>query len=297
MGSALSIHMRKLRAAIIILALSACTSEHNPGREAGGGGKGGQKVDELQAFITAPETIDYSAVDRLVLKPSCVSCHGGVKTENGVKLTSFAEVTATPHERNLVWAGSANDSLIYLTMIALTGRRHMPPFNQPQLSENQIKLVELWINNGAKSGPDRIVLARESREQAIQPYLEKPETIEYETIRKLVFADSCLKCHADGGAAPDDEAIGLGANLTDYSTLFDFFNPVIEKGKPEESDVYKAVAIRRSMPPKRAGYPELSESQQKLLRLWILNCAVEKKPVAEELIEDSQNPEKVRACE
>lgn len=289
--------MKKLSTIIFFLILSACTSEHNPARDKNrGSGSPEEKLNELRALIAAPETIDFAAVDRLVLKSACVSCHGGVKTQNGVKLTSFADVTATPNERNLVWAGSASDSIIYLTLIAPEGRRHMPPFGQPQLIEEQIKLVELWINHGAKNGPDRVDQLRDTREQAIQPYLDKPELIDYEAIRKLVFADSCLKCHSDTGAAPDNEAITLGADLTNYSTLFVSFNPAIKKGAPEESKVYKAVAISKIMPPKKRGYPELSLSQQNLLRLWILNCAVETKPAEDKLIENPENPEKVRDC-
>jgi mono/diheme cytochrome c family protein len=278
---------------IFILILSACTAAHDPARDEGST----NPQAEIATLLAKPQEIDHAAVDRLVFKPSCVSCHGGIKKEDSVDLSTIESIESSPNERHLIWPGSARDSVIFATLTAPEGRRHMPPFDQPQLSADQIKLVELWIENGAKSGPDRKAKQILKRSEEIQPLLENPERIDYKAVRKLVFADSCLKCHSDHGSKPDDEAIGLGANLTDYASLFDFINPVVELGKPEESQLYKAIGIKKSMPPVRRGYPELGEDQIKLVRLWILNCAVEIVPAEDKLIKNSGNPEKVRNCD
>lgn len=140
------------------------------------------------------------------------------------------------------------------------------------------------------------------KENELAPYFAKPETIDYQVVREKVLSFPCMKCHDSKSPTKNDEAIEMGADMTDYTSLFEgIAGSAIEKGKPEESFIYKAVAgPKKNMPPAKSGLPTLSDDQIKLMRLWILNCAIESKAAlgeGDKLIENPENPEKVRECE
>jgi mono/diheme cytochrome c family protein len=125
----------------------------------------------------------------------------------------------------------------------------------------------------ASHDPSETPERRDQRE--LSGFLAKPETVDYAAVKKHVFEATCLKCHSLNGSNPDRDAIAYSANMTSYQTLFNAFTPVIVKGNPEESALYRAIAIKQSMPPASKGYHPLKEEQVELLRLWILNCAPE----------------------
>ncbi len=134
------------------------------------------------------------------------------------------------------------------------------------------------------------------------PLFAQPENIDYQVIREKVLSATCMKCHDSKSPTKNDEAIEMGADMTDYASLFvSMAGPALEKGNPDESFIYKAVAgPKKNMPPAKSGLPTLSEDQIKLLRLWILNCGIESKEALGEndkLIENPENAEKVRECE
>ena len=67
-----------------------------------------------------------------------------------------------------------------------------------------------------------------------------------------------------------------------------------------ESKLFHSAAVSQMMPPAKDGYDPLDSLRLKLLRLWILNCAIEDKSAmgTEVLTPDPDNPnEKVRACD
>lgn len=150
--------------------------------------------------------------------------------------------------------------------------------------------------SGGKPGDEK------PKENEFAPFFAKPETIDYQVIREKVLSFPCMKCHDSKSPTKNDEAIEMGADMTDYASLFvSIAGSVIEKGNPEESFIYKAVAgPKKNMPPKKSGLPKLSDDQIKLMRLWILNCAIESKAALGEddkLVENPENPDKVRECE
>ena len=97
----------------------------------------------------------------------------------------------------------------------------------------------------------------------------------------------------------DRDVLRYSANLTNYQTLFHPALTVVKKGHPEESSIFKSIAIHQSMPPGKEGYDLVPSVLVKLLRLWILNCAVEDKDRVddERPVSDPENPEKIRLCE
>ena len=142
------------------------------------------------------------------------------------------------------------------------------------------------------------VTATELKAEQLKPLFDHPENIDYKTIKKEVIA-LCMKCHSLDSEFKDINAITYSANMTSYASLFNPFTPIIIKGSPMDSKLFQAIALTQSMPPLKAGYDPLDGLRLKLIRLWIMNCAIEdKQALGEEVLTpDPENPDKVRHCD
>lgn len=270
----------------------ACSPVHKGGVQTAMDGR------ELKAMIADPEKLDYPMVQRLVLADSCVRCHNPKDKKDGVDLSTYEQIGAGVGSRVLVEPFQPGESALYSVLIA-KGKRHMPPLDEPQLSSDQITAIYLWIENGAKLNAKVNTTRPPSLKEKLAPYFAQPELIDYPIVRQYVLGTSCLKCHSLQGESPDRDAIAYSANLTTYKSLFNAFVTVVSKGDPETSPLYTAAAVTQSMPPPKEGYDPLDSLRLKLLRLWILNCAIENKAaLGDEVLQpDPENPNKVRACE
>jgi hypothetical protein len=252
----------------------------------------------LAELLEKPNRIDFPSIERLVFSTHCLECHSSARHENGVDLSNYEAVKAGEGGRRIVVPFNPDASLIHTTVVK-TGERHMPPLGHPQLSSAQVQLLDQWIANGAKFEAGEDPKPELPIEAQIQAEFTHPENIDYETVKKFVLAETCMKCHSLNGAAPDRNAITYSANLTSYESLFNPFTPVINKGKPEESKLYQSTALTQTMPPVKGGYLPLDGLRLKLIRLWILNCAIESNAATGEevLVNNPETPEKVRKCD
>lgn len=271
-----------------------------------------QQQAEIQKLLQQPEIITFSDVHRLVFEPACTKCHSSEKKISGVSLQT-AEDVFNPTHKNIVAPTEPNESLLYQTIIATSPPRQMPPRGEKALTATQKTLVFQWIKQGAKTDPEQEPTPVATLEEQLQPYFDRPEMIDYPVIQKYVFTDgSCIQCHSPHGSTPVDDAILLGADLTDYKSLF-YLNGIVPGVPYDEvktngdgvtnvtwgSSIYKSVAITQSMPPARRGYQPLSALRVKLLRLWILNCAIEdfSQITEDKLLNNVTGKGKIRLCE
>ncbi len=142
------------------------------------------------------------------------------------------------------------------------------------------------------------VTATELKAAQLKPLFDHPENIDYKIVKKEVTG-LCMNCHSLDSEFKDINAITYSANMTSYATLFNPFTPIVVKGNPLESKLFGAIAVTQSMPPAKGGYEPLDGLRLKLVRLWILNCAIEDKQALgnEVLTPDPENPDKVRHCD
>ncbi len=256
-------------------------------------------ADALKQLLTKPQIIDYSHVEKAVLKDSCIQCHNSTTHKDGIDLSNYQSILVPKEGRVLVKPFSAEESVL-VDVLTAEGKRHMPPIDKPQLTADQKKLVSLWIANGANEKSGIVVNKPDpTLKELLKPYFEHPENIDYAIVKKYVFDTSCTKCHSALGATPDHDAISYYADLTTYATLFKEDLPAVVKGFPSQSELYKAVAVNQTMPPLDDGYDLLDVLRAKVLRLWILNCAIESKAALgeETLSPDPDNADHVRPCE
>lgn len=86
-----------------------------------------------------------------LLKSKCVSCHGPLKQESGLRLDTAQFTRQGGDSGAAVVAGSLDKSLLYERVSATDAEERMPPEGEP-LTKAQQELVRRWIESGA-SGP------------------------------------------------------------------------------------------------------------------------------------------------
>jgi mono/diheme cytochrome c family protein len=110
---------------------------------------GTPKVAETTSTASGtPASKDYAPV-QAVFTQNCVSCHGAGRARGGIHLTDHDAVLKGGEEGAIVVAGKPEESLLIKSLRKLPGAKPMPP--RGPLSEDQIKVVEKWIKDGAKS--------------------------------------------------------------------------------------------------------------------------------------------------
>ena len=310
-------YLKLFTGSCLLAALVSCGPEHKNGIESGEGvGATGVPIASL---LEKPEDIVFADIQKHVLNGSCVVCHQPGDSRANVDVTTYESVTGKGNTKSVVSPFSPETSTIYETLIVPSGSRHMPPFGKPQLSENQINLVYQWVANGAKQEKTQQVERPKPLSEELQPYFEKPQIIDYQIVNKYVFEDSCNKCHSSNGATPNvDNAILYGHNTTTYQDVVSNEGVVYDKrGKSrlenfivrkedgtkklqKGSRLYKSIAINQTMPPSENGYKPMDSLRIKLLKLWLLNCAIEDyssiDPETDDLKEKPDKNGNIRRC-
>jgi hypothetical protein len=79
-----------------------------------------------------------------IFERRCVKCHGGERTEEGLRLTSHAEVLSGSWNGPVIEPGNAADS--YLIEEVESGEM---PKNEPRLLPAEIQILTDWVTAGA----------------------------------------------------------------------------------------------------------------------------------------------------
>ncbi len=116
---------------------SSTTIEPNKGTTTGGSGD-----PEPAPMVTAAQVVD-------VLNKNCMPCHGGAEPTEKLSLESADGVLKGGEHGPVVVAGDAAASKMVKAMRGQEGAPKMPP--KGDVPEADIKLIEDWINAGAKA--------------------------------------------------------------------------------------------------------------------------------------------------
>ncbi len=95
------------------------------------------------------EPIDYMSRVKPLLTAHCVSCHGAAKPRGGLRLDTGAAALVGGKGGPAVLAGKGAESPLVLALRGEGGTDRMP-LNRPPLRTEEIKLIETWIDQGAK---------------------------------------------------------------------------------------------------------------------------------------------------
>lgn len=167
--------------------------------------------------------LDFQLINKKIIQPYCISCHSPGGEADYVDFSTYEGVKA---KLNLA---DPKNSRIYKSV--LSGRM---PQNQPRLSDDNIKLILKWIENGAPN------------------FLFE---LNYKTLSKKVFEPRCNACHNPSGEA-------FLYDFTSYDVVKEFVN----LADPEKSLIYLNVKSG-NMPPKPN--EPLDQSDLNLILQWI----------------------------
>jgi len=91
----------------------------------------------------------YADVIQPVLNGRCVSCHGPAKANGGLRLDSWAELAkGGKHGPPLKDGEGAPSDFARRLELPEDEKEHMPPRGKPQLSPEDLTLLEWWVTNG-----------------------------------------------------------------------------------------------------------------------------------------------------
>lgn len=270
---------------ILAILLISCSAEHKKGLDASQtfADPNGKSIDVL---LEQPTQIVFEDINTRIIQPKCMNCHSSTNRKDNVDLSSYEALVGKTGAKIVVSATQPENSKLFdVTQQPPSSSRHMPPLNSGKspLDEQEKQLLYAWIKEGAKKTVAQSVEIPPSLKEQLSPYFSKPETIDYNVVNKHVFAHACNTCHSQNGEQAQEHSTAwqLGIDMTSYKSLTDDetnalfgLEPGLVKGLPAKSRIYIESAVNQSMPPRKS-YDPLNAFRVKLLRLWILNCAIE----------------------
>lgn len=91
----------------------------------------------------------YNSIKKLIIDVKCISCHSPGGRAKNIPLGTKADLLESPLE--IVVPGNAEESF-FVIVLKEGARKPMPPpkSDMSPVTPEQIKIIEEWINNGAK---------------------------------------------------------------------------------------------------------------------------------------------------
>lgn len=85
-----------------------------------------------------------------ILKAKCLSCHNAGKAKGGLMLADSTVIAAGGDSGPVFVSGNPNESLLIQRLVLdIEHEHHMPPKGKPQLTTQEIALLQAWIAKGA----------------------------------------------------------------------------------------------------------------------------------------------------
>jgi hypothetical protein len=111
---------------------------------------------------------DYLQEIKPLLRQKCVSCHGPVKQESGLRLDHGAAIAQGGDSGEVIDVAQPSVSLLVQRVVSHDESFRMPPEGKP-LTAEQIERIKQWIVEGARFPEDEIVSRSASKHWAFQP--------------------------------------------------------------------------------------------------------------------------------
>jgi uncharacterized membrane protein len=103
------------------------------------------------------EAIVYADLIEPVLEQKCWQCHSAQKQKGGLRLDTKEFLLKGGKHGSILLAGDATKSDLYGRLVLPEDDdKRMPPKGKPQLSENEIQLIQYWISAGKADFSKRV---------------------------------------------------------------------------------------------------------------------------------------------
>lgn len=104
----------------------------------------------LKPIPNIQEAVVYADMVQPVLQAKCYSCHGPQKQKGKLRLDQPELILKGGEDGKAVVPGKPEESeLIHRILLPLEDEDHMAPKEKPQLTQNEIALLQWWIKSGA----------------------------------------------------------------------------------------------------------------------------------------------------
>jgi uncharacterized membrane protein len=111
--------------------------------------KGEQQAINL-ASMDLNKTPFYGDVIKPIFDKRCTSCHGEGKQKGKLRLDKPEYIVNGGKSGLVIEPGKQDEGeLLYRIHLPLKDKDHMPPKEKPQLTEQELRLIRLWIESGA----------------------------------------------------------------------------------------------------------------------------------------------------
>ena len=141
----------------------------------GGGGSDpfGKPIPNVQ------ETVAYTAIIKPILDSKCLSCHGPNKQKGRLRLDDPSFILKGGEDGAAVIAGKPLESaLMKRILLSRENKDHMPPPEKPQLTKQDIDLLNWWISTGANFDRKVKELEQSDKIKSILKSLESEKAVE-----------------------------------------------------------------------------------------------------------------------
>ena len=97
-----------------------------------------------------PEPVSYSKEVEPILNDRCSSCHNSLKTEGKLDMSSYESLMKGGKRGSPIVPGASGGSLL-VKLCGRTEKPTMPPKRETPMTPEELALVKLWIDQGAKA--------------------------------------------------------------------------------------------------------------------------------------------------
>ncbi|CAN5390049.1 hypothetical protein BH10PLA2_BH10PLA2_28980 [soil metagenome] len=109
--------------------------------------------------LNRKEAVDFDKDVKPILAKRCIVCHSGSVTEGGLDLSKHAAMLEGGGRGTSLVPGKSTDSLL-IQLAAKTKKPFMPPKKEAPLTPEELAILKLWVDQGAKPGNSMPVSTR-----------------------------------------------------------------------------------------------------------------------------------------
>lgn len=111
---------------------------------------GEEELTGAKPIADVQQAAVYTDVIQPVLKAKCYSCHGATKQKGNLRMDVNDLLMKGGKNGPVIVTGQpAESELVRRLLLPAEEKKHMPPKEKPQLTEQEVALLHWWIANGA----------------------------------------------------------------------------------------------------------------------------------------------------
>lgn len=109
------------------------------------------ETSQVSALKPIEQRLIFQDVVQPILADKCYDCHGNGKSKGKLRLDTYESIVKGGRSAGATLiAGHADTSLLITSLLLpMDDEEHMPPAKQEQLTDDEIRVLEWWVQSGA----------------------------------------------------------------------------------------------------------------------------------------------------